>query len=323
MKLMAAFMAGLALATPLAAQDAQEGRLTVDGQMKAIEDMLRSHPGDGRHGPWSGWPRDRVERRISVSGTGEAEAAPDIARFVFGTEFSEADLATASEKSRLDAARIREALRAGGVKEEDIRTLHMSVEPVMEYHEAQRQGALVPVLPKVVGYTARIALEATLRDLEAAGGLVDGAVKAGASRVEGPIMEIDNPEKLSDQARARAMEDARRRADVLAQAGGFRIGPVVTVTEMDGGMPMPYARGGAVMAMAQAAPGTPSSRIDPGLATVSTRVDVVFEIRTLPEGDKLNRIKMDESQVLIQRLNKSMRDHGGHDEGRREPEARN
>lgn len=321
MKFTVALLAGLVLATPLSAQDTSKERLTVDGQIEFIEEILLDRHGKGHPVPWMEWSGDRVERRISVSGTGKAEAAPDIARFVFGTEFSEADRATASEKARLDAARIREALRKGGVKDEDIRTLRISVEPVIEYHEAQRRGALAPLTPKVVGYTARIAMEAALRDLDAAGGLVDEAVRAGATLVEGPIMEIDNPQELSDQARSRAMVDARRRADILAQAGGFRIGPVVTVTETDGGGVMPYARGGAMMAVAEAAPGTPSSHIDPGLTTVSARVDVVFEIRAGRGGDDLDL--MEKQKIIIQRMDESLRDQKGHFEGQAEPEARN
>lgn len=232
-----------------------------------------------RHDRW----REPVERRLSVTGLGNAEAAPDIARFVIGAELTETDLSAAHERARMLSARIREVVRAAGIPDGDVRTVAMSVDPVVDdgrgesYGPSDRKAA---VFPRITGYTVRVALSVTLRDIGKGGDLVDAAVKAGANRVSGPDFGIDDPAALADEARAEAMKDARRRAETLAEAGGFRIGPVVSVVESgSGGPPVPFVRHD-MMLMAESSP-VPPSRIDAGLSTVDARVDVVFEI--IPE----------------------------------------
>jgi uncharacterized protein YggE len=122
-------------------------------------------------------------------------------------------------------------------------------------------------------YTATNNVEVTIRDLDRAGQVLSAATSAGANQLYGIRFEIEDPAPLQAEARKKAVEDARARAERLAQLAGVKLGPAVSIVELDGGGsgPMP------MMAMARADAAAPVER---GELTISTTVQIVY---ALPE----------------------------------------
>src|SRR6478609_8648919 len=94
-----------------------------------------------------------------------------------------------------------------------------------------------------------------------------------ATRINSVNYSIEDDSQLVKDARARAFNDAKDRAQQYAQLSGLSLGKVVSITESGGATPppspMPYSRGGAEMA---AVP------VEPGQQTVGFSVTVIFEL---------------------------------------------
>ena len=218
---------------------------------------------------------DRPPEAITVTGTGEASVTPDIARFMLGSQGRHPDWRSANDAARTLAAGVRDAIREAGVPDEDVRTVRVGVTPVTEYPD----GAA----PRISGYVSEIAIEVTLRDMNAAGPVIDAAVGAGATSVDGPVTEASGAGEARNEAAAEAMRDARARAEAIAEAGGFSVGRVMLVSEHGGGgpvMPMMMMAG-----RAEQASSAPATTIDPGTERVGSALTVTFAIGDAPAPD--------------------------------------
>jgi uncharacterized protein YggE len=99
-------------------------------------------------------------------------------------------------------------------------------------------------------------------------------VQAGANQIHGISFRVDKPDELMDQARQKAMADARRKADLLASSEKLKVGSPVTINESGGYVPPPrpmYA------ARAMAGPGA-SVPVSAGEQDLTVNVTVVFEM---------------------------------------------
>jgi uncharacterized protein YggE len=103
--------------------------------------------------------------------------------------------------------------------------------------------------------------------------VLSAATSAGANQLYGIRFEIEDPAPLQAEARKKAVEDARARAERLAQLASVKLGPPVSIVELDGGSSAPMP----VMAMQRMDASAPVER---GELTVSTTVQIVY---ALPE----------------------------------------
>jgi uncharacterized protein YggE len=174
--------------------------------------------------------------RLDIVATGEVTRVPDIVRINAGVTTQGQ---TASEAIQANAARIeamRAALRRAGVADRDIQT--SSVNLNAEYrHVADRP-------PVFTGYRASHMVGVRFRDAANAGRILDALVAAGANELNGPTFEVERPAAALDEARTRALADARARAQLYAGALGMRVKRILAIGENGGIRPMPmgYAR---------------------------------------------------------------------------------
>ena len=109
-----------------------------------------------------------------------------------------------------------------------------------------------------------------MSDVGDAAGLIDAAVEAGANQVSGPGMSSSNAEELYRQALAKAVAEARERAQVLAKAAGRSVGEITAIVEGSAATPLPYAERAALDA---------STPIVPGEQETTATVSVTFALR--------------------------------------------
>ena len=206
-------------------------------------------------------------RSISVSGTGEVRAEPDIATMTLGVETRAETVAEA----RADAARAADAvivaLRDGGVAEDDIRTTYFSINAVYDY------GGERPVLD---GYAVSNTVTVTVRDIGATGALIDAAAAAGgdATRFNGLSFGHDDPAEHTRAARELAVEDARDKAEQLAGLTGVTLGEPLAISETSWAAPRVEAYAEEAVAFADSA----GTSISPGTSAISVTVNVVWAI---------------------------------------------
>jgi len=195
------------------------------------------------------------EDTVTASGVGTATAVPNEAQMSFGVE-SRAATAKAAVAANADAMRkVINALRQARARE--IATQWVSVYPV-----SRDDGG-------VDGYTASNSVSA-MSDVGDAASLIDAAVEAGANSISGPGLSSSNSEELYRQALAKAVSEARERAQVLAKAAGRSLGEITSIVEGSAATPLPYAERAALDA---------SVPIVPGEQETTATVSVTFSLR--------------------------------------------
>lgn len=192
---------------------------------------------------------------VTASGVGSVVAVPNEAQMSFGVE-SRAPTARAAVAANADAMRkVLNALRQAGARE--IATQWVSVYPY-----SREDGS-------IDGYSASNSVSA-VSDVGDAAGLIDAAVEAGANQVSGPGMSSSNAEELYRHALAKAVAEARERAQVLAKAAGRSVGEITAIVEGSAATPLPYAERAALDA---------STPIVPGEQETTATVSVTFALR--------------------------------------------
>jgi uncharacterized protein YggE len=225
-----------------------------------------THNGGGSHAPIV---ISQDSSGIVVAGRGVIEAPPDIARLTVGVEYSAKTVAEAREGAAKSAKAIIASLEKNGVDGKDVQTGQLTIAPRYEY-PPDRQ-------PQLNGYTVTNNLTVTIRKLDAVSRIVDDAVIAGgdATRLQGIVFELDKPDALRSQARAKAMEEARAKAQQLAKLSGVDLGTPISVEESVSDMNVPYP-----LPMMEEAKGMDrtATPIEPGMGKVSVDVRVRWAI---------------------------------------------
>ena len=203
---------------------------------------------------------------ITVTGVGTVLGRPDTMTVTIGVNVVRPTVSEATAEATASATALFDALQAAGVAEEDIQTQNYSISPQYRYDEGQA--------PQLTGYQVSNTVLAKIRDVEAAGAVIDAAVAAGGdnSIVQGIGFSVEDDTERLAEARAKAFADARAKAEQLAELAGVELGAVARMAETLGG-PSPVF--GAEYAAADSASRTP---IQPGEVTSEVRVDVVFAI---------------------------------------------
>ena len=158
-------------------------------------------------------------------------------------------------------------MRRAGIAERDIQTSNVSVYPQQHIGEGQA--------PRITGYQANNSVTAKVRSIDNTGRVIDAAVGAGGNTVNGVSFTHADPDAQLDVARRDAIAEARRRAELYANALDMRVHRIVAVSEGGGYAP---ADAGAARAHGRARL-RPARRSAPGEIETRVSVNVTFELR--------------------------------------------
>lgn len=207
-------------------------------------------------------------RSITVVGQGKAFGEPDQARVDIGIEtFAESvDEATTKNQATMDA--LMTALTNQGIADEDVQTSNYSLWTEQIYGDEGPRG--------IAGYRVNNTVNVTIHDIDKMGAVLEAVIEAGANSIYGVSFMVADPAALEAEARAKAMEDARARAEELARLGTVELGDVMMISEVLGSPQPFFGRGGgdAISSQEAAAPG-----ISPGQLSFQVQVQVTFGIK--------------------------------------------
>lgn len=209
------------------------------------------------HGWWA--PATAAEGRplapsLTVVGTGEVTARPDLAVLQVGVVTQAPSAAKALQANNEAMSRLLKTLTARGIAEKDIQTSNFHVAP------RYRQGRQGEPTHEVVGYQVSNQVRVKVRPLTTLGPLLDELVGEGANQVHGIQFSVTEPNRLLDEARRKAVADARHKAELYASAAGIKLGRVLLMQEQAPSIPhAPFAFGG-VREAAAAVPVAPGEQ---------------------------------------------------------------
>lgn len=201
---------------------------------------------------------------LSVNGTGKVYLVPDIAYVYVGVRSQASDVADALSQNNAQASAIASTLQEKGVAAEDIQTTAFNVYPQQQYSP---EG-----LPMETVYVVENTVFIKVRDLNSLGSLLDAVVRAGANTINGISFDVVDRASAEKEARQLAIEDAKAKAQELAQLSGVELGQLYSVNVWSSGVqPVYEAKGGS--AAGSAAP------IAAGQMVIQMDANLSYEIK--------------------------------------------
>ena len=203
-------------------------------------------------------------RQVTVIGSGQVQGVPDTLTADVGIEFTAPDVTTAMNQTNDRQQAVINALVGAGMDRKNIRTTAVTLQP--QYSNPEPAGTA-----NIAGYRATNAIEVKIHPTDAASKLLALIVNTGgdATRIRSVSYSIADDSQLVKDARARAFQDAKNRADQYAQLSGLQLGKVLSISEASGSGPV---AGATPRGMAAAVP------LEPGQQTVSFSVTAVWEL---------------------------------------------
>jgi uncharacterized protein YggE len=173
--------------------------------------------------------------QILVTGEGSATIVPDLAQVRGGVSTRAATVKEASEANARTMTTVINKLVEAGIDRKDIQTAQFSIQPVYASSEPRAEQ-------KLVGYSVSNQVVAKIRKIEQVSDILDRLIAAGANNVWNLEFMASDSSKALDQARRAAVADARRKAELYANAAGVTLGPVVSIAEDSASAPAPVFR---------------------------------------------------------------------------------
>ena len=201
-------------------------------------------------------------RQVTVVGSGHVQGVPDTLTADVGIEFIAPDVSAAMDQTNTRQQAVIDALAGAGVDHKDIHTTDVTLQPLFD-------GAG----NKITGYRSDNAIQVKIHPTGSASRVLAVIVGAGgsATRINSVSYSIADDSQLVKDARGRAFQDAKDRAEQYAGLSGLGLGKIISISETSAGTPPAPApmRG----AMPSAVP------LEPGQQTVSFSVIAVWELR--------------------------------------------
>ena len=200
---------------------------------------------------------------ISVTGEASVSVPPDLAQVDGGVTSDGKTAREASDTNNAAMGKVLLALKGAGIDEKDYQTSRLSLQP---QYAPNRSGP-----SPVVGYRASNRVTIRVRDITKVANVIDVLEGAGANDIGGINFTVSQPSKHLDEAREKAVADARRKAEIFARAAGVTLGEPLSISEE--GAPAPMFRGKLAAPMAAGAP------VAQGEETLSVSVNVSWAIK--------------------------------------------
>jgi uncharacterized protein len=214
---------------------------------------------------------------ISVNGSGDVVAVSDIASLTVNLN---KEGLTAKEAQNLLNETITKTLnylKEQKILDKDIKSEYGGLSPKYSYEQVACLVYPCPVKdPKIVGYTATQSITIKIREVDNASTVRTGLATIGITDINGPTFSIDDEEGFKDEARSKAIVEARGKAEVLANELGVKLGKVVSFSENNSNYYPMYANKAMMgdSVSSESAPVLPK-----GENKITSNVTVTYEIR--------------------------------------------
>lgn len=159
---------------------------------------------------------------ISVFGSSVVRLEPDIASLAFAVSRLAKDPKSAFREARDSAKSVRDFLAQLKVK--DVSSSRVTLSQTSRFIDGE---------PRFVGYTAKVAFHVILRDLDIIESVLSGVVEAGANELDDVSFQTSRLKELRADARRRAVEAAREKAENYCKAAGITLGPVIHIQDVN------------------------------------------------------------------------------------------
>lgn len=203
---------------------------------------------------------------FDVTGEGKVTIKPDVASVSVGIRAQGSTVKAAQDQINNVINKVSEAIKDLGVDKRDIQTINYSIYPDYDYSGSSQ---------RIKGYTASTNLSIKVGDTDKVNSVIDVATSNGANEVSGISFEVDDQTKAENEAREKAVVDAKSKAENASKIAGFKLGRIINYSEnFEGGLPKPYAVGAVSLESKEA----PPTQMEPGSSEITVIVTLSYEI---------------------------------------------
>jgi len=205
---------------------------------------------------------------LVVNGAAQVLVAPDEATVRLGIVRQAATAQAAQEQASAVAKEILSAIAKIGIPPAQVQTARLILSPVYAPRSPESRDA-----PKIVAYNATNTVSVRVENLSLVGAVIDAGLKSGANQVEGVQFGLRNDLPAREEALKRAIQEARSKASVMAEALRVNLGEVLEASEA-GVSVTPFAETGMAQRLALAA----ETPVSPGQVQIQANVTVRYRI---------------------------------------------
>ena len=208
---------------------------------------------------------------VTVSASGSVKLTPDKASITFGVSTQEKTADAAQKKNSEDVDRVISVLTGRGIEEKSIRTSNYNMYPQYDYSGTGEQ--------KIIGYIVSTSLTIQDQDISEVGKLISDCVAAGINNVDNISFLCSGYDDAYSEALTRAVEAARKKAEVLAGAAEKTLGDPVVITEGYQNTSARYAKSANIALDAVAESAAMGPALMPGETEITANVTVSYEMK--------------------------------------------
>ncbi|OGD79817.1 hypothetical protein A2368_01260 [Candidatus Collierbacteria bacterium RIFOXYB1_FULL_49_13] len=206
---------------------------------------------------------------FSVSGQGKVTVTPDIAYVTVGIEASGVTVKEVQGKINEVINKLNTSLKGLGVAEKDLKTTNYRISPTYDWTSGRQ---------RITGFQAGSNIQVKVREIDKVNEVIDTATANGANEVGGVTFDVDDKEKWENEAREKAVAEAKSKAEQAARIAGFRLGKIINYSENFGGGVVPMYYGRAEMAKLDSAMPAPATEVNPGSSEVVVMVSLSYQL---------------------------------------------
>ena len=220
------------------------------------------------------------EKVISVTGQANTSVEPDLLVITFGVENQEKTAREALVSNSEAMTKIVDAIKSVGITEDEIRTSRINIYPV---YDSYREPETNKYTQELIGYRVTNTITVKTGQLNTAADIIDGAVGAGANRVDNVFFTLSPKKELQvkDDLLEQAVLNAQSKANKALGPLNHKIIGVKQVVLSEFGMPYPeplFRSFEADVAMAEGASFKTSTPVFTSDQEVTTTASVMFLI---------------------------------------------
>lgn len=209
-----------------------------------------------------------AKNTITISGQGKVFSAPDIGIISLGVVSDAKTVAAAQKDNVTKMNKITQAMKDLGVEEKDLKTTNYSIYPRYQYNPRLGRS-------DIIGYEVSQTLEVKIRNLDKVGDIISKGAELGANQTDSLSFTFDDPEKLNQEARTKAVANAKEKADALASVLGVKMVRIVSFSESSY---MPQTAYYAERSLGIGGGGGDAPDIQTGENEVTSNVTITYEI---------------------------------------------
>lgn len=211
------------------------------------------------------------KRSLFMTGEGKVVGTPDVALIQLGYSIEKPTVAAAQKDNTEKMNAMIKILKDDyKIDSADIKTNAYNITSSYDWNNGKQL---------LRGYQVNQNIELKVRKIDQASDIIAAAGKLGLNQVGSLNFSIDNPEKLKQEARTKAITQAKEKAAMLSETAGIKLGRIISFSETNSNSeprPMYYGVGGGMMDKAAAVAPAPS--IEAGSNEVIIDVSLEYEI---------------------------------------------